>query len=103
MGIPKPHDQNFVKIVNKNVIKMLCGGFHSRSERSRPWMPVILSEIFSGGTIARFWPQGGTIARFSGTKHPKTAPKASCWNFSRFFEKLFLKNSIKSQKFDIWG
>ena len=62
-------------------------------------MPVPLSEgggqpsvkSLRGGSIARFWPQGGSIARFRREAPENGAEGAVLENFERFFEKLLLK------------
>ena len=63
--------------------------------------PLSLSEIFSeGGVHLHGLDSKGLIAKFLGTKCPKTAPKAPFFDCS---EKLLLTNAIKSIIEGKWG
>ena len=67
------------------------------------YFPTLLShsDIFSVGSLERFWPQGErSIARFLGEKRPKRSPKERLWTILV----IFRKNCIlkMQQKAKIW-
>ena len=57
-----------------------------------------------GGSIARFWPQGGVRLQDFRCEAPENcAEGAVLENFCDFSKKLSLKNAIKSENLGVWG